>query len=293
MAFAPRNHFRGVAMFIAAAAAMAICAAPAVSQQGPATEARVPAADGVPIAYEVHGTGSSAVVLVHGWSTDRRYWRDQVGPLSEIFRVITVDLAGHGGSGTHREDWTIQSFGGDVASVVEHLFLEDVVLVGHSMGGDVVLEAARRLPGKVKGLVWLDTYSELGSPRTRGEIEEIVRPFRTDFEGTVKAFIQGAFSTDAERELVEWVARDMAAAPPEIALSALESSFSYGRGVTIPVEDLGVPLVAINPEGATEVASLEKFGIDVRLMPGVGHFLMMEDPHRFNELLLDVIHDFR
>lgn len=83
------------------------------------------------------------------------------------------------------------------------------------------------------------------------------------------------------------------AAPPGIALSALESSFSYGRQVTVPVEDLGVPLVAINPEGSTDVASFEGFGVEVLLMPGVRHFLMMEDPNRFNELLVDVIHNFR
>jgi DNA-binding transcriptional LysR family regulator len=57
---------------------------------------KVASADGVPIAYEVHGQGSPALVLVHGWSCDRSYWQGQVEPLSRHYQVITLDLAGHG-----------------------------------------------------------------------------------------------------------------------------------------------------------------------------------------------------
>jgi pimeloyl-ACP methyl ester carboxylesterase len=94
--------------------------------------------DGTRIAYELIGAGRPALVLVHGWSCDRTYWNAQLESLSRDFTVVTVDLAGHGESECGREAWSIAAFGYDVALVVALNGLEDVVLVGHSMGGDVI-----------------------------------------------------------------------------------------------------------------------------------------------------------
>ena len=112
--------------------------------EGPQT---VMSTDGICLAYEIHGSGVPAIVLVHGWSCDRSYWDGQVAPLSAKFQVVAVDLAGHGESGSGRAAWTIEAFGADVADVVDELALESVILVGHSMAGDVIVEAARRLRG--------------------------------------------------------------------------------------------------------------------------------------------------
>jgi pimeloyl-ACP methyl ester carboxylesterase len=77
--------------------------------------------DGTEIAYEVYGSGSRAIVLVHGWSCDRSYWVCQLSALSENGQVVAVDLAGHGESSGTRRDWTIAAFGSDVCSVVARL----------------------------------------------------------------------------------------------------------------------------------------------------------------------------
>ena len=73
--------------------------------------------DGVPISYEVRGNGSPALVFVHGWSCDRTYWKAQVEPFAVNHKVVTIDLAGHGESGTQRSDWTMEAFSEDVAAV--------------------------------------------------------------------------------------------------------------------------------------------------------------------------------
>lgn len=65
----------------------------------------VTSADGTQIAYGVHGDGPIAVILVHGWSCDRTYWSDQTEALAKQYQVVTVDLAGHGGSGTGRKTY--------------------------------------------------------------------------------------------------------------------------------------------------------------------------------------------
>jgi len=114
-----------------------------------ATNEKVASIDGERIAYEVRGKGDLAIVLVHGWSCDRSYFQHQLESFSDRYIVVTPDLAGHGESTLGRENYTIALFGADVAAVVRKLDLKRVVLVGHSMGGDVVVAAARLLKGRV------------------------------------------------------------------------------------------------------------------------------------------------
>ena len=106
-------------------------------------------ADGLPIYYTVQGEGEPALVFVHGWCCDGGYWSEQLGRFAQRYKVVAVDLGGHGQSGLGRQTWTMEAFGEDVKSVVEKLGLTKAVLVGHSMGGKVIIEAARLMPGRV------------------------------------------------------------------------------------------------------------------------------------------------
>lgn len=274
---------------------LTVCAREQASEAGldevPARAATTMSFDGVQIAYESVGSGAPTLVFVHGWSVDRGYWDAQIAPFSERFRVVTLDLAGHGESGRGREAWTIASYGVDVAKVVEHLDLDRLVLIGHSMGGDVIVSAARLLAGKVVGLIWVDTYGRLGTARTFEEVEEFVAPWRGNFTDAMDAFVRSAlFPPTADSALVERVAADMAAAPPEVALASLESSFKNDRVVPSVLAKLDLPVVSLNPQRSNpDVASLERYGVEVVLVPDVGHFMMMEDPGAFNTVLMDVL----
>jgi pimeloyl-ACP methyl ester carboxylesterase len=246
--------------------------------------------DGVPIAYEVIGEGTPALLFVHGWSCDRSYWAGQIGRFSRAFRVVTIDLAGHGDSGLGRTSWTMEAFGGDVSTVVEALDLSRVILIGHSMGGDVIVEAARQLSGRVVALIWADAYKQLRTPRTREQLQTFLAPFRGNFVDATRTFVRGMFRVGADEDLRERVAADMSAAPPRAALDALESAMSFDREIPGALQELRLPVIAINPESeANDIASMQRHGVEVLLMPGVGHFLMMEDAPRFNELLATAI----
>lgn len=250
--------------------------------------------DGIPLCYEVHGAGVPALVFVHGWSCDRGYWNRQLDHFARKYQVVTLDLAGHGESGLGRKAWTMPAFGRDVVAVVEKLGLEQTVLVGHSMGGDVIVEAARLMPDRVAGLVWVDTYNTLGKPRDREEVEKFMAPFRADFVTKVRKFVREMFVSSSDQALVDWVATDMSAAPPEVAVLALEETITFDREILTGLRDLKVPIVAINSDyWPTDVEALQRYGVKVVLMSGVGHFLMMEDPGTFNRLLGEVIEEFR
>jgi len=250
--------------------------------------------DGIPVCYEVHGTGAPALVFVHGWSCDRSYWSRQIGYFAGRFRVVAIDLAGHGESGAGRQAWTMPAFGDDVVAVVEKLGLEELVLIGHSMGGDVIVETALRLPGRAVVLVWADAYSSLGEPRTREQIQQFMAPFREDFVTATRGFARGMFVPTSDAALVDWVATDMSAAPPEVAVDALEHSISNDRPILSGLQELTAPVVAINPDyRPTDVDALRRHRVKTVLMRGVGHFLMMEDPDTFNRLLSETIQEFK
>ena len=249
----------------------------------------VPSADGIPIRFEVDGAGDPALVFVHGWSCDRTYWRGQLGPFATRNQVVAVDLAGHGESGGGRPVWTMPAFGADVVAVIEQLGLQDPVLIGHSMGGDVIVEAALALRGRVSGLVWVDVYASLGEPRSEDEVQAFARPFHEDFVTTTRDFVR-SLMPGADEDLVEWVAADMSAAPPDVALDALRHAVSNDGPVMAALDELAAPVLAINPDHRpTDVEGLRRHGVEAVVMPGVSHFLMLEDPDAFNRLLGETI----
>ena len=250
-------------------------------------------ADGIPVHFEVEGGGAPPLVFVHGWSCDRTYWNRQVDHFAGRHKVVVIDLAGHGESGGDRQAWTVRAFGGDVVAVIEKLDLHDLALIGHSLGGDVIVEVALALPDRVVGLVWVDTYTTLGGSRTQEEIDDFVQPFRDDFVTAARAFVQGMFVPGSDPDLVEQVVGDMSSAPPEIAVGVMEHAVANDDAILAALPELKAPVVAINPDyRPTDVEALRRHGVNAVLMPGVGHFLMMEDPDTFNHLLGETIDDF-
>ena len=122
--------------------------------------------DGVEIAFTVDSLNTSsdspALVFIHGWSCDKTFWKNQILAFESKYRVVAIDLGGHGESGINRKNWTLDSFAEDVAAVVNKLGLKNIILIGHSMGGPVSIEAANKLKGKVIGLIGADTFQNLG-----------------------------------------------------------------------------------------------------------------------------------
>lgn len=102
--------------------------------------------DGVRIAFELSGSGPLTIVFVHGLGGDHTIFDSQIAHFAQTHQVLGIDLPGSGGSGQDRSSWTMESFGEDVATVLDHLGLNEIVLVGHSLGGNVTVEAALRRP---------------------------------------------------------------------------------------------------------------------------------------------------
>ncbi len=248
--------------------------------------------DGVSIHYDDLGAGEPALVFVHGWSCDRIYWAGQLEYFAGSHRVVNVDLAGHGDSGQDRTDWTMQAFGEDVSTVVTALDLRNVVLIGHSMGGKVVVEAARQLGDRVVAVVGVDTFHSGGRETPRDMQEEVFGQIAEDYAGFIATFVDRTFVEQSDPAIKDWVKADMSAAPYTSAVGARQASGNYDA--TPVVAALDVPLILINSDFLpTDTAHLQAHAkhFEYREMSGVGHFLMLEDPETFNALLSGVLAD--
>lgn len=250
------------------------------------------ARDGATIRYRVYGQGEPAVVLIHGWSCDSGYWDSQLDALAVEYTVVTLDLAGHGRSATGgRKDWSMANFGADVAAVVQAAGHAQVVLVGHSMGGPVALEAARQLPGRVLGIVGVDTLREIAHPFPKEMTEPILAAMRKDFKAATADFVDRSFFTAHTDPVVrKWIVEDMASAPARVAIPAIERLVVLDFGPL--VAELDLPVVAINADAPpTDEPAIRRIEPRFRVvtMAGVGHFPMIEKPAEFNTMLLRIV----
>jgi pimeloyl-ACP methyl ester carboxylesterase len=251
----------------------------------------VASADGVSIRFESFGKGEPALVLVHCWSCDRHLWDDVVPRFAKDRQVVTLDLAGHGESGRDRKDWTIPAFGEDVRAVVDALHLQKVILVGHSMGGPVILEAARLLPGRVVGLIPVDTGLDVEQTASPEEIAGMVAELQKDYRTTAERFTREyMFTPKTDPALIERIVAKNVAAPPEVAIPCLQAAWAYDARPAL--KEVRVPAHAVNSDHfPTNVEANRRHfaSYDVTLMPGVGHYVMLEDPARFTELLAGAV----
>jgi pimeloyl-ACP methyl ester carboxylesterase len=246
--------------------------------------------DGNPISYEVYGAGEPTLVFVHGWSCDARYWHEQIPYFSKQHRMVILDLAGHGHSGSTRTRYTMKSFGEDVLAVTEAIGSRVVILIGHSMGGSVIAEAARLMPDRVIGLIGVDTLENIEYPMTPDEFAVMIEPLEDNFSAGTRKFIEEMMLPSSDQALREWILADISAAPKSVALSAIREMMSqYITGEAAKIfDEIKVPVIVVKSDmwpvdyaaNRRHMASFEAL-----VLKHADHFLMMNRPDEFNHLL--------
>jgi pimeloyl-ACP methyl ester carboxylesterase len=165
------------------------------------------------IHYVVIGNGRPPIVFVHGFACAHKDWSAQVVHLSPRHQTVAVDLRGHGASPGTSDDCSIERYGADVAEVMGALNLPPAVLVGHSMGCRVVIEAALQAPVRTGGVVLAD-----GS----------------QFAPAMEATLKGAFGTpDGYATLIDTWFREMFTnkSDPAPATSIIERAGHLPRAI--------------------------------------------------------------
>jgi pimeloyl-ACP methyl ester carboxylesterase len=256
---------------------------------------------------QVSGHGSPSLVFVHGFACDHTDWTAQVEALSERHRVLACDLRGHGYTPGKPQDCSIETYGADLAQLVEELQLAPVVLVGHSMGCRVVLEAACQRPGAVAGLVLIDG-SVTGSGDARAaELathEKIAaKGFRTFSEHFFRDMFPMRFNRADEimerarnlpveigsalfPRISRWDAQHMNAALAAVRVPLMVIQSTY-VGPTLKRESLQAG------ESSPWLDRVREYAPNARIeiVSGAGHFVHMEAAEQVNALIHNFLGD--
>jgi pimeloyl-ACP methyl ester carboxylesterase len=246
--------------------------------------------DGMKIHSTSSGKGPKTIVLVHGWTCDDTSWSAQVPALSKHYRVITLDLPGHGQSESPKDGkFSMDLFARAIEAVRAERRIDKIALVGHSMGTPVIRQYARLYPQHVAALVIVDGVVIPPAQSARAatpplDLQQLVTPEGLKMR---QGMIEGMFTPKTPADVQERVLKMMLAAPPATAAGAMAATFDPSTWtddvMTMPVYGIYAEKSALlgNPAYLKKVFPK----IEYVEMPGTGHFVMMEQPEEFNRLL--------
>lgn len=253
--------------------------------------------DGATIKYRMEGEGTTTLLFVHGAFSNQTYWDNQVAFFSPNFKVVTLDLPGHGESGRDRTDWSVEGFGQDVVTVIRELDLQNVILIGHSMGACVILEAAVAHPELIIGFVVVDMFKNAGTPlpdEYQEQVESIKQNLITDFENTSEQYAYLALVTPQTPEPVaKRVAADYRHAYPPMGRPLIAQVFEYYQRERELLPQLKFKFYVINadylPFNEEPLKRYLTVDYEILHVPSTCHYPMIEDPDRFDQTLTEVI----
>lgn len=259
--------------------------------KGAAGESRYATLDGLRIHYVNHAkdkaTPNEALVLIHGWTCNVDHWRYQVAEFSKKYRVIAIDLPGHGKSDKPELPYTMDLFARAVETVMREENVKRAVLVGHSMGTPVARQFYRKYPDKTLAIVIVD--GALKPFFDADTMNSLLAGFRgPKYKDTINqmfSMMQGGLSS----EDLDQIKVTSLNTPQHVIISAMEGM----ADPSIWKEDkINIPVLAVMAKTPLFPADIAQ--IYERIAPGVefvmwddaGHFLMIEKPERFNEVVL-------
>jgi non-heme chloroperoxidase len=256
-------------------------------------------AEGVRIAYQDRGSGKP-IVFVHGWGGSGDVWDYQVLDLADRYRVITVDLRGHGDSDKPWGDYGYATFCSDLEALMQHLGLEDVTLVGWSMGGHIGLKYVQTIGAPVTRLVITGSGPRFlqaddapfgGAPESAQALCDAVRFNRVE---TITGLYANNFHRTDLEPTRDWLIRIGLQVPAFVGLRSFEALLE--EDVRPGCGDIDVPVAVFSGRhdqiwdpNWSENAVQSIPGATLTYFENSGHVAFIEDRVAWNEALVDFI----
>ena len=241
----------------------------------------------------------NALVLVHGYIANSRFWFPQVPVFCREFKVITVDNRGYGRTTIPQEGFTVRTMASDLKVLLDKLKVDKAYILGHCSGGCITQQFALDYPEKVKGLVLFSTFSQaLDPPLDWNSLEQM---FTTvDILAVAEQSAQMAFSSKVDKDLLQWVKNEMKnVAQPyvgkklKIMLDFSESLFTIN--LTDQLKNIKAPtLVIVGKDDTTTPPKFSKIihrnipKSEFVSMSGL-HYCSLEYPNEFNKIVLEFL----
>jgi len=167
----------------------------------------------ITVAFEERGQGEP-LVLIHGGLVSMRSWRDQTEHFAKTHRVIRFDLRGHGQTTRSSGAYTVPRFADDVEALLGHLDIESFFCWGHSLGGMIAQELARRDDARVRGLILADTTYTTNQTLT---------------DQVSTALSRAVLSLSSVKQIGSWASTHLGGRSPEVGAYVREEFMEQAR----------------------------------------------------------------
>jgi 3-oxoadipate enol-lactonase len=248
------------------------------------------------IDYNIYGkTSGLPVVFIHGFPFSQEMWRSQVAELSSDYRMITYDVRGHGNSEVGDGQYAIEFFVDDLIGLLDHVQIEQAVVVGLSMGGYIALRAIERNPERFKGLALCDTRSEADTNEGKIKRAASIQSVKNDgvkkyAEGFVKAvFAPQTFERNPEA--IKFI-RNIIENNSPISIAGTLLALASRTDTTESLSKINVPTLilvgehdALTPVSAAKSMSEKIRQSELHIISDTAHLSNLENPEEFNKHL--------
>lgn len=243
--------------------------------------------------YKLTGAGDTTLLFIHGWNLDQTYWQNQVADFSRQYRLVLVDLAGCGQSGSNRKNWTVESFARDIATIIEENSLKRVILVAHSMGGEIALDVAMANPETVIGIIGVDNLKDVGmtvSVDDKKGVQPYIKAFMANYPARAEAMARSrSFILSTDSAVVNRIVSSYKQADPSVAVPTLMNLYPKAAKAKDVLPKIPFPMKLIMCTSSPyDEAALRKYcthGYQIVRLDSSGHFPMIERPAAFNKAL--------
>jgi 3-oxoadipate enol-lactonase len=252
----------------------------------------------VTLAYSDKGTGLP-IVFLHAFPLNRTMWTAQEEVLSSWYRVITVDLRGHGESDAPLWHYTLDQAADDVRALLDHLSVPQAAFVGLSMGGYILFAFYRKYADRVKGLVLADTRAQADTPEGKdgrfqmaqiaynqgpAAIADLMIPklLNPAFIQTKPALVRQVRSM-IEGNQISGIAGDL------MAMAERPDSVPLLRQIACPTQIIVGELDLATPPRDSKLMADQIPGARLTTIPGAAHLSNLEEPEKFSHIVGDFV----
>lgn len=246
---------------------------------------------GIPVFYREQGAGR-VVVLVHGFLETSMMWEDLIPELSKTYRVVALDVLGHGRTGCLGYVHTMEMMAEMVRSVLRHLDIQKAHLVGHSMGGYVALAMAETFPDLIEGLCLMNSSPFADSQERQTNRDRAIRAVKYQRANFVRLAIANLFDAESRAafaDKIEQIKAEALAVSTQGIVAALEG-MKIRPDRSIVLRQLQVPKVVLLGRRDSVFGydslktSLETIGVDIMSVSG-GHMSHIENKNEVIEII--------
>ena len=249
----------------------------------------------IKISYSETGKGT-AMVLLHGFLENQTMWNTLVPELSKKYRVITIDLLGHGATECLGYVHSMEDQADMVHHVLQELKIRKAVLIGHSMGGYVALAFAELYPDNMKGLVLLNSTSRADSAERKANRDRAIVAVKQNYSAFVRMSITNLFSEDNRERLVELIEKvklEALKTPLQGIVAALEGmKIRKDREVILHFASYPIQLILGRKDSVLlyndNIDQIEGTRVQLTTFPD-GHMSHIENKVKLQKLLLEFL----